>query len=572
MPPGPLTMHFPLRRKFLLGVWLPLVLLAFALTSVWSARQEQYRIAEVLAFQTLRFDARVAELTASQRRSERLAQALSSAAIDDWAGLYELSGGRHIDPVAEYCAQSERIQVTLTTGAQAFVSRKCEAEGGASGWQVLADDSLGLGFSFDGVDKQVLLRWAPSPLPESDRAVEWLGRVDGEYVDLVVGPPDLVALRRFRYEQSTVTGDSTRWRLLVERFPSGFVYGWALDDASLGIEAPLTANMGMVVAGSITMGLLILVLLMSRHLARPLSAITQSLGKPLDERDAAFNAIGQRGDEIGRLGDALRESLTEDRIRLAELERKADASVNVEDEIGAARTIQTSLLPDAALAVEGRRDLSLAALNRPAKQVGGDFYDFFWLNDNDFVLVIGDVAGKGVPASLTMAVSRTVVRRLFNEGLSPAEVLAAANRVLVRDTPQAMYVTLFVAILSLDSGRLVFANGAHVSPWMMSPDGVMVDLGEATGTLVGAFVEAEFTEKQVIVEPEHLLIMFTDGLSEARDPTGAFIDRGVITHLLTAYSDAPVHFLLDLLSREIRRFQASDPADDLTLLMLRRHG
>ena len=364
-------------------------------------------------------------------------------------------------------------------------------------------------------------------------------------------------------------------RVLVgyaKRLASGHYYVWLVEPQAYAVNWTtfLRGQLGGVLI--LTTVFVVFTWLLASHFSRRVKRL-YSLASNLGRADYGVEPkLVADGDEIAHLETLLRASHRELRLSAEELSHRVSASASVDDDLSQARAIQANLLPRLGAVLGDRTDISLAATNLPARQLGGDFYDVFWLNDDELALVIADVSGKGMPAALMMAVTRTVVRNLLVEGADLSDVLRQTNSILFRDTTSGMYVTVFVAVLSVSSGRLRYANGGHVSALRVDLEGSVTSVGQATGTLVGAFDDELFAQEEIILAKGELLVLSTDGLSEARSPTGHFLDESSIPRLLSAYANAPVHFLLDLLVREVTTFQASDPADDLTVVLVRRQA
>jgi phosphoserine phosphatase RsbU/P len=262
--------------------------------------------------------------------------------------------------------------------------------------------------------------------------------------------------------------------------------------------------------------------------------------------------------------------------QIAEL-RKADTDrerlIAVQRDLQTAAEIQRSFLPPPLPAAAGD-PFTLHAAMLPARAVGGDFYDYFPLGDGRLGVVIGDVSGKGVPAALFMAVSRTLTRTVALTGCAPGECLTEVNRQLLLqgDGSSSMFVTLFYAVLDVRSGELLHSNGGHLPPFLLRP-GEGPEILPGRGRLVGALDDAAWETRRAQLRPGDTLFLYTDGITEARNGTDAFFSgRGLQEALARWGRSAPerlVHGVLD----EVRRFAAHTPqSDDLTALALHYAG
>jgi serine phosphatase RsbU (regulator of sigma subunit) len=253
-------------------------------------------------------------------------------------------------------------------------------------------------------------------------------------------------------------------------------------------------------------------------------------------------------------------------------QRQAQERERIEQELRVARLIQQTLLPKEVPDLEGYK---LAAYYQPAREVGGDFYDFLKLDDEHLGLVVGDVTDKGVPAAIVMATTRTMLRASAQRLDSPGEVLKRVNDVIVRDIPPNMFITCLYAILDLKSGLLRYANAGHDLPYRRrrsssSEAGGAEEL-RATGMPLGLLPGMSYEEKEIVLERGDSVLFYSDGLVEAHDPHYEMFGFPRLQGLVGAHrSDGPamVNFLLS----ELARFTGEEweQEDDITLVTLDR--
>jgi sigma-B regulation protein RsbU (phosphoserine phosphatase) len=207
----------------------------------------------------------------------------------------------------------------------------------------------------------------------------------------------------------------------------------------------------------------------------------------------------------------------------------------------------------------------------PAKEIAGDFYDFFLLSPDVLSLLIADVSGKGIPAAMFMAVTRTIIRNLEKEGMSPAQILDRANELLCEDNPQSMFVTIFIAHYNTKTGQLLYANGGHNPPYRLSEDGTLHEFECATEPMMGVFEGQEYSDKEVALDPGDYLVLYTDGVTEAHAPDGHMFGEERFENLLHGHaSESPEKICKDVLET-VDNFQMQHRFDDVTLLILRRN-
>jgi serine phosphatase RsbU (regulator of sigma subunit)/predicted ester cyclase len=259
---------------------------------------------------------------------------------------------------------------------------------------------------------------------------------------------------------------------------------------------------------------------------------------------------------MGTIGATLRKQhLEQDRI---ERER-------IEQELRVARSIQQASLPKEVPTLEGWQ---IAPYFQPAREVGGDFYEFFELDDGRLALVVGDATGKGVPAALVMTATCAFLGGVATaSGASPGEVLARVNEAVLARIPPNMFVTCFYAILDPDSGRLLYANAGHNLPCCRREDAASELV--ARGMPLGLMPGMSYEEKETVLGPGEGVLFYTDGLVEAHNPKGEMFGTPRLRGLLSEHPEAGSGLSATLLE-ELRRFTGEgwEQEDDITLLTL----
>lgn len=239
-------------------------------------------------------------------------------------------------------------------------------------------------------------------------------------------------------------------------------------------------------------------------------------------------------------------------------------------ELAVAADIQKSFLPEIVPSLAGF-DLAAAAI--PAKEVGGDFYDFIAGEDSKLGMVIADVSGKSVPAALFMALSRVVVRASAVPGKSMAEALQDANRLIVSNSGSensGMFVTLFLAALSSDSKEMIYANAGHNPPLIYrAKDGAHEEL-YVTGAALGMMDGLEYEERQVAFQPGDILVMYTDGIVEAMNGKGELFGLKRLESSIKAAAHEPSKRLMEKILEDISLFSGTEEqSDDITVIVVK---
>ena len=249
-----------------------------------------------------------------------------------------------------------------------------------------------------------------------------------------------------------------------------------------------------------------------------------------------------------------------------------DALMALRHELEFASQIQRSMLPRTPPSVE-RGQVELEARMEPAKEIGGDFYDYMALPNGRLALVIGDVSGKGMPAALFMTMTRTLLRSAAFNGRSPAESCRRVNDILCQDDHNGMFVTAFYGEYDLDSGTLEFCNAGHNYPYLVRADRIVTQLPAIGGMVLGIRRGLEFESGSVMINPGDALVLYTDGATEAMNPSHELFGEDRLLALLGERASLPLHDLVESIYDSVATFAAGAlQHDDITVLAMRRLG
>ncbi len=274
-------------------------------------------------------------------------------------------------------------------------------------------------------------------------------------------------------------------------------------------------------------------------------------------------------DEVGRLAGALifMEKTLRDNIR-ALIETTA-RNERMAGELNVAREIQLGLLPKTFPPFPDHGNFDLYASLEPAREVGGDLYDFFFLDDTHFCFAIGDVSGKGVPASLFMAISRTLLRTAAAREKDPALIMTSMNNDLASNNPNSMFVTLFIGVLNLRTGHLVYANGGHNPPVLLPAQKAPVFLKPLSGPIVGAMEGLPYTLHETRLDVGDALFLYTDGVTEAMDSSLTVYSDPRLLDVLTRLQGETPKTILQAVEQDVARHVGeAEASDDITMLCL----
>ena len=313
---------------------------------------------------------------------------------------------------------------------------------------------------------------------------------------------------------------------------------------------------------------------LANRIVRPLEAMTKkvmSLGG--DNLRFEMEDTYRTGDEIEILAGSFAEISGKtlqyiDRVKTVTAENE-----RIGTELSLATRIQANMLPNIFPAFPERSDFDIYASMTPAKAVGGDFYDFFLIDDDHLGIVIADVSGKGVPAALFMMASKIMVQNTAMSGKGPAEVLRAVNEQICSNNHEEMFVTVWFGILDLNTGKIIAANAGHEYPALQQPDGSFALVRIKPNFVIGGMPSIRYKEYELQLEPGGKLFLYTDGVGEATDPNLELYGTDRLLEALNRVRDGSPKEVLDEVSRSVAVFADKEPqADDLTMLCIQYKG
>ncbi len=317
--------------------------------------------------------------------------------------------------------------------------------------------------------------------------------------------------------------------------------------------------------------LLVLSLLIARSISRPLQQLEAGARTlATGNLDVSLPVVTGK-DEVAGLANAF-ESMRNDLKRyMVDLAQTTAAKERIESEMQIARDIQMSLVPHTFPPFPNRNDMEIYAILEPAREIGGDFYDFYMIGEDELCLVVGDVSGKGVPAALFMAVTRTFLRSIWQEERSPGATLTRLNRELVRDNDSCMFVTLFCARINMTTGQCVYANGGHNPPFLLHAGKPAMAPPAVKGVVVGGMPDFTFDEGELIFAPGDAIFIYTDGVTEAMNPENALSGDAWALAQIEKYRDLDCSGMIKAMRRALAdHTRGAEQSDDITMLAFRK--
>ena len=309
----------------------------------------------------------------------------------------------------------------------------------------------------------------------------------------------------------------------------------------------------------------------SRSISRPIGQLRDAANTLADGNLEAVLPTPRGHDEVAHLTRAFAGMRDNLRHYVADLRETTAAKERMSSELRIAHDIQMGLVPKTFPAFPSRTDLDLYGVLEPAREVGGDFYDFFLLDEKRMVVAIGDVSGKGVPAALFMAVTRSFLRSAFRSDTDPSEVMAQVNEELVEGNDTCMFVTLFCAVLDLDTGQLQYANAGHNPPAIRHADGRIEWITRPRGTVAGVVPLAAYEDGTLVLSNDDVLVLYTDGVTEAMNASEELYGEQRLSDCLSDPGcGGTCRSITERMLVDIRAFtQDAEQSDDITLLVVK---
>lgn len=313
----------------------------------------------------------------------------------------------------------------------------------------------------------------------------------------------------------------------------------------------------------------VIIVFITGSITRPLRHLAQATEKiGTGDLDAEIPVIKSR-DEVGKLAESFISMKSSLKAYIDQLKETTAAKERIESELKIAHDIQMSILPRTFPAFPQRTEFDIYACIEPAKEVGGDFYDFFFIDDDNLCFCIGDVSGKGVPASLFMAVTRTLIKAKSSKNLTPGVVLSRVNEDLCIDNTSCMFVTIFLGILNIRTGELTYSNGGHNFPYVIRNNGEFSQFEKMPGIALGVMDGFVFQERRITLNAGDYLYLYTDGVNEAMNYDGKMYDYERMNLYFKGALRMTPREMTENSLKDLKNFVSNAPqSDDITILVL----
>lgn len=355
--------------------------------------------------------------------------------------------------------------------------------------------------------------------------------------------------------------------------------------AILGVEVPMTildeARMAyvyhvmIVTVVVLVLFLAVYLLFLNRSLIRPVEKITSEAKRFADTNVKSTDALAEihQRDEIGILASSITKMEEDVENYIQNLTAVTAEKERISTELSVATQIQADMLPSIFPPFPNRTEFEIYASMRPAKEVGGDFYDFFLTDEDHLGIVIADVSGKGVPAALFMVIAKTLIKNHAQNGETPAEIFTSVNDQLCENNKEGMFVTAWMGILELSSGKLTYVNAGHNPPLRKTEDGRFEYFKSPAGFVLAGLEGIPYKQHEEHLNQGDMLYLYTDGVTEAADVSERLYGEDRLQNTLNANVGlAPEELILEV-QKDISVFVGeADQSDDITMLCLEFHG
>ncbi len=321
----------------------------------------------------------------------------------------------------------------------------------------------------------------------------------------------------------------------------------------------------------------IIILIVTIWIAKTITSPLRALSRATEEiatgdLDIEIPPIKTR-DEVGRLADSFTYMKTSLKKYILDLTEATAARERIESELKIAHDIQMGILPKTFPAFPERTEFDLYAILEPAKEVGGDLYDFFLMDEDHLCFTVGDVSGKGVPAAIFMAITKTLIKSKATQGLSPEKILTGVNEDLSIDNPSLMFVTLFLGILDLKSGELEYCNGGHNPPYLMKADEGLEPLATTNGMALGVMEDFLYKSNRIQLHKGDRLFLYTDGVTEAANRENELFSETRLEKDLRSLKECSLAKTLNSVLDHVKNFSEGLPqTDDITMMIVNYSG
>ncbi|HKJ42852.1 MAG TPA: SpoIIE family protein phosphatase [Sunxiuqinia sp.] len=314
--------------------------------------------------------------------------------------------------------------------------------------------------------------------------------------------------------------------------------------------------------------ILFIILLIIRKTLYPLSEVVKSIQK------FSFGDRGRKSktNEIELLTESLKELQYQYGTYIKEQDQIRKDNRKYEKDLKSAKAIQRTIIPPEYSKITQRTEIDLHALLQPAESIGGDLYDYFFIDSNHLLFTMGDVSGKGIPAALFMAVAHTMIKSKATT-LSAMHIVDVVNKELSRENSNQHFLTLFLGILDLETGILDYCNAAHNYPYLLKKNNEIIQLEQTHGLPIGVYSNKNYKSNTTVLSKDDVLLLYTDGVIDCRNEKGQFYGQGRFTKLLANVDVKSPRNMVNQVMDDLSHFKGkTKQTDDISLMAIKFNG
>lgn len=413
-------------------------------------------------------------------------------------------------------------------------------------------------------------RGAHEPYYEGDFAETAAKMVRGERIDPIISNEEYGWLLSVYYPMRTSAGA-----------PAGYVGVDILMDDVMNDLTTFAGRMTVIMLAITAVFVAIMIFASTKIIASPIRKLSSAAKSFVEAEESKrtmqtdiFKQLSfSSQDEVGELYDSLSQMETDMNTYIRELVSVTSDKERILAELSLANRIQSGMIPHIFPPFPGRNEFNIYASMDPAKEVGGDFYDFYLIDDDHLCFLIADVSGKGIPAALFMMACKIILQSNVLHACSAAEALAQTNQTICSNNLEEMFITVWLGILEISTGKLTAANAGHEYPAIRQPDGKFELFKDKHGFVIGGISDLTYKEYEMQLKPGSKIFVYTDGVTEATAEDGTMFGIDRMLDALNTDPEASPEGVLDNVRKAVDGFvQDAEQFDDLTMLCFEYNG
>jgi len=344
-------------------------------------------------------------------------------------------------------------------------------------------------------------------------------------------------------------------------------------DIILGEVRTRTLQIFFSAAAIIALFLIVLMFIINKRILRPIVSLSRHMENFTGDNGAFREfAVSVTGDELQTMSESFNRMVGDIKLYIKNLSDVTADRERIAAELNVAARIQSDMLPSIFPPFPERDEFDLYATMRPAKEVGGDFYDFFLIDDNHLGIVIADVSGKGVPAALFMVIAKTLINNHARNREEPRDVFIDVNNQLCEGNETAMFVTAWFGVLEISSGKITYANAGH-NPPLLKTNGQFEWLNMEPSLFLAGMEDTFYKQCEITLKPGDELFLYTDGVTEAANNEEELFGDQRLLETVNRHLNLPLEEFTASIKKEIDKFAGSaEQTDDITMLAMRYKG